>query len=175
MQRPMASLKILGAALLCALAAGCATTEQISAAGDVRAFLISIRDDDRAAFDAHVDRPALERQLESRILRRVDTSDHRVAARALAAVLARPLSQLAGDALLQPQVFRSVAEYYGYKPDMPIPSEFTIAQALRGLPDNRVCAAKSHSGPCLMTFAQEDGVWRLVSFDGDPSMLRLSR
>ena len=47
------------------------------------------------------------------------------------------------------------------------------AAAWRSLPDGRVCAAKRHGGPCLITFANESGTWRLVSFDGDVGMLRL--
>ena len=80
---------------------------------------------------------------------------------------------LAGEALIRPQVFRDVAEFYGYTPAKPLPSQFTIAAALRSLPDGRVCAAKKKGGPCLITFANEQGVWRLVSFDGDVAMLRL--
>ena len=57
-------------AALALLASGCATAERVSAAGDVHALLIAIRDNDHAAFDARVDRPALEHQLEARILDR---------------------------------------------------------------------------------------------------------
>jgi hypothetical protein len=70
-------------------------------------------------------------------------------------------------------VFRAVAEYYGYRPGTPVPGQLEIAGALRPLPDGRVCAAKAHKGPCLVTFADEGGVWKLVSFDGDIKELRL--
>jgi hypothetical protein len=39
--------------------AGCASVQTFDAARDVHAFLVAVRDGDRAAFDAHVDRPAL--------------------------------------------------------------------------------------------------------------------
>jgi len=162
-------------AALALLSAACATTERIDAAGDAHALMIAIRDDDHAGFDAHVDRAALEQELEARILDRtqaVDTSD---TIKALGAILAHPLSHLAGDALIRPKVFRAVAEYYGYRPQTPIPGQLEIAEALRTLPDGRVCAAKAHKGPCLITFANEAGTWRLVSFDGDISLLRLPR
>ena len=154
-------------------AGGCATAERIDAAGDVHALLVAIRDDDRAVFEAHVDRAALESELETRILARTEAQSQDDSVRALGAALARPLSHLAGEALIRPQVFRAVAEFYGYKPDTPIPGQFVIAEALRSLPDGRVCAAKRHGGPCLITFANESGTWRLVSFDGDVGMLRL--
>ena len=162
-------------ACLALLVAACATTQRIEAANDVHTLLIAIRDDDHAAFDAHVDRPALEHELEGRILERTQAADVTDAGRALGALLARPLAQLAGDALIRPKVFRAVAEYYGYKAGTPIPGQFVIAEALRPLPDGRVCAAKRHDGPCLITFANEGGTWRLVSFDGDISLLRLAR
>jgi hypothetical protein len=165
----------LAAGLTLAAAAGCATTARLEAAGDVHALLIAIRDDDHAAFDAHVDRPALEHELEARILDRTQAPSADGATQALGALLARPLARLAGQTLLRPKVFMSVAEYYGYRPDTPIPNQLEIAGALRALPDGRVCAAKKHGGPCLITFANEAGVWRLVSFDGDISQLQLSR
>jgi hypothetical protein len=166
---PSWKLIVAGLALL---AAACATTERIDAAGDVHALLISIRDDDRAGFDAHVDRDALEHELEARILDQTQRPGNDVV-QALGAALARPLARLAGDALIRPKVFRAVAEYYGYRPQTAIPSQIEIAGALRALPDGRVCAAKNHKGPCLLTFANEAGTWRLVSFDGDISLLRL--
>jgi hypothetical protein len=163
------------AAGLAVIVAACATTARITAASDVHLLLIAIRDDDRAAFEAHVDRPALEQEMEARILQRTQSADVGDAGRALGALLARPLAQLAGEALIRPSVFRAVAEYYGYKPGTPIPGQFEIAAALRALPDGRVCAAKRHDGPCLVTFAKEAGTWRLVSFDGDIKQLQLGR
>jgi len=162
---------LLAAALALGLAA-CGTTQRIAAAGDVHALLLSIRNNDRDAFQARIDKPALERELETRILQRTERPDQSATERALGALLAHPLARLAGDTLLQPSVFRDVAEYYGYSPSTPIPNEFAIAAALRPLPDGRVCAAR-HNGPCLITFADEAGVWRLVSFDGDIHQLRL--
>ena len=167
------SWRSIGVVLLTGVAAGCATAERIDAAGEVHALMIAIRDDDRARFEAHVDRPALEQELEARILARTGAADSSDAVRTLGAVLARPLSRLAGDALIRPEVFRSVAEFYGYQSARPLPSQLAIAAALRSLPDGRVCAAKKRDGPCLITFANEQGVWRLVSFDGDVAMLRL--
>ena len=148
----------------------CATTHRIAAAGDVHAFLIAIRDDDRAAFEAHIDRPALEAELQARLVAR----SGRLAGgwRALGVILSGPAARTAGALLLRPDVFRAVADYYGYRPGAPIPNALVIASALRALPDGRVCAAKSKSGPCLLTFADENGAWRLVAFEGDPAMLR---
>jgi len=167
------TLKVTLAALALAGLAACATTQRITAANDVHALLIAIRDDDHAAFDAHIDRDALQHELETRILERTQAANTDDAVKALGALIAHPMAQLAGDALLRPNVFRAVAEYYGYKPGTPIPNQLEIAGALRALPDGRVCAAKGHNGPCLISFADEGGVWKLVSFDGDIKQLRL--
>lgn len=166
-------LKLTLAALALAGLAACATTQRLTAANDVHTLLVAIRDDDHAAFDAHIDRPALQHELETRILERTQASDANDAVHALGALFAHPVAQLAGDALLRPNVFRAVAEYYGYKPGAPIPNQLEIAGALRALPDGRVCAAKGKGGPCLISFADEGGVWKLVSFDGDIKQLRL--
>ncbi|HXV01652.1 MAG TPA: DUF2939 domain-containing protein [Caulobacteraceae bacterium] len=167
-------MRRLGRALaVCALAmlAACATGERISAAGDVHTLMVAIRDDDRASFEAHVDRHALEAQIQARIVERTSRSNE--AMKGLGALFSGTLARVAGGLAIRPEVFRAVAEYYGYRPGMPIPGTFAIAAALRPVPGGRVCAVSSRQGPCLVTFAREGGVWRLVSFDGDPAMLRL--
>jgi hypothetical protein len=166
-------VRLLLAAAAVALLAGCATTQRLSAAGDVHSLLVAIRDDDHTAFDAHVDRRALEAQLQARLVDRAAAANVPQAWKGLGVLLSGPMARVAGDALIQPQVFRAVADYYGYRPETPIPNTLALAGALRALPDGKVCAARSRAGPCLLTFAKEDGVWRLVAFDGDAAMLRL--
>jgi hypothetical protein len=170
------SFRSLGAVAMVGLAmllAACSTTRRLGAAEDVHALLISIRDGDQAAFDRHVDRVALRRQLEARLLQEADRSDRSGRLSGVAAIFAGPLAEVAANTLLRPRVFRAVAEYYGYRPDQPIPPPVAIATRLRALPDGRVCATRASNGPCVVTFAREDGSWRLVSFDGDRSMLNI--
>lgn len=152
----------------------CATVQKLDAAGDVHALLISIRDGDEATFDSLVDRRALKREIQDRLV--VEASkDSRVPA-GLAAILAPGLAELAGETLVQPSVFRSVAEYYGYRSDTKIPGPIGISTMLRELPDSRVCAVTKKEGPCLLIFAKApDGRWKLSGFEGDLSMLRLKR
>jgi hypothetical protein len=166
-------MRRLAAALGLLALAGCATTERLSAANDVHALMIAIRDDDRPAFDAHVDRRALEAQIQAKIVERAAAANSPATFKGLGILMSGPLARAAGGVLIQPEVFRAVADYYGYRPSTPIPGTFAIATALRSLPDGRVCAVTKRAGPCLVTFADEDGVWRLVSFDGDAAMLRL--
>jgi hypothetical protein len=160
---------ILAAAIVLLLQA-CTGPVRLSAASDIHAFLISIRDDDRATFFAHVDRPALKAQLSAKLI--VDAQRHSDTAAAIAAIAGPPLVGLAVDELVKPQVFRAVAERLGYSPDKPIPDPVQIAQALRPIDDSHVCVAEARDKPCLLTFTNEGGVWRLTAFNGDVSLLR---
>ena len=54
-----------------------------------------------------------------------------------------------------------------------IPGPVAISTTLKTLPDGRVCATRKKDGPCVLTFTKEQGVWKLTSFDGDFSTLRL--
>lgn len=149
----------------------CASVKKLDAANDVHALLIAIRDNDQATFDAHVDRPALKREIQARLTAEA-SKDERLSG--LAAFLAPSLAELAGEALVQPSVFRQVAARYGYTPQSKIPGPLAISQALRPLPDGRVCATRSKDGPCLLMFTKgADGRWRLSGFEGELSELRI--
>jgi hypothetical protein len=150
--------------------AACASVERLGAAGDVHALLVAIRDNDSATFDAHVDHEALKQELQAKLAERMGKSDK---LKGLAALLGPSVIELADQALVQPKTFRLVAEQYGYKSDTKIPSPVVIAQALKTLPDGRVCATKKKDGPCVLTFTKENGAWKLTSFDGDFSALRM--
>lgn len=172
--KPMIKLAASALAVLSALAmAGCATTQRISAAPDVHALLIAIRDDDRQTFDNLVDRKALEAQLQAGMVDRARGANVADGWKALGLVLSGPVSRLAGDVLIKPDVFRAAAEYYGYRPGTPIPNSLMVAGALKALPDGRVCATRRNHDTCLMTFADEGGTWRLVGFDGDAALLHM--
>jgi hypothetical protein len=154
---------------------GCATTRSLSAAGDVHALLLSIRDDDLQAFDAHVDRGALTRQIQEILVDRTRAADIPDSMKGLGLLVSGALAKAAAGAAIRPEVFRAVADYYGYRPDTAIPGTLAIAMMMRPVEDGRVCAAKGRRGACLLTFANEDGVWRLVRFNGDAAMLRLGK
>jgi len=158
------------AALAVALSA-CATATRYDAAGDIHALLVAIRDNDRQAFDAHVDRPALKAQMKSRL-----TATAIQRGGALGGLLAQSLGGLTDplvDAAVQPSVFLAVAEAKGYSPSKPLPGRVTIASSLRYLEGDRVCVVDKKDGPCLLVFANEGGTWRLVAFEGSLDKLKL--
>ncbi|MDO9224029.1 MAG: DUF2939 domain-containing protein [Caulobacter sp.] len=164
--------KIAALAALTLTLAGCATAQRFDAAGDVHDLLVAIRDDDREAFEAHVDRGALKRSLEARLVREAQADNADDGWRAAAALLAPSVADLAGEALIRPEVFRAAARYYGYTPDKPLPGRVAIGGRLKALPDGRVCATKARDGPCLLVFTNVDGVWKLSGFEGEISDLR---
>src|SRR5271165_5013533 len=159
---PRMALGFLGSL---ALLAGCATTRSFSAAPDVHALLVAIRDDDRAAFEAHVDRRALEAEMQAIVVEQTRDAGLGEGAAGLGILLSGPLSHAAGNVLIRPEVFRAIADYYGYRPDTPIPGSLSLAVALTPLSDGRVCARGGKGAPCLLTFADEGGTWKLVGFD----------
>jgi len=166
--------KIATLAALTLTLAACATAQRFDAAGDVHALLVAIRDDDREAFEAHVDREALKRSLEARLVREAQGEGEGAddGWRAAVALLAPSVADLAGEALIRPEVFRAAARYYGYTPDQPLPNRLAIGGRLKPLSDGRVCATKVKDGPCLLVFTNVDGVWKLSGFEGDMADLR---
>lgn len=159
MKRAFISLLVSAAAL-----AGCSTIPKYEAANDVHAFLVAIRDGDRASFDAHVDRPALKTQLHARLMQEVGARNGDLAG--LGALFAGPLVDVAVDAAVRPEVFRSVAVKYGYDPAQPIPNTLVIAQYVRPLDGGRACVITKAKGPCVFVFKDEEGVWKLIGFEG---------
>lgn len=160
---------LAGLMLAAALLAGCATVERYDASADIRAFLIAVRDGDRAGFDAHVDRPALKRNLRARLLAAQARRSGPDSAGAALALLAGPLVDVAVDALVQPEVFRAAAALAGYGAETRIPGALAIGQGVRPLDSQRVCAEIDRR--CAFIFKREDGVWRLIDYAGDLGLL----
>ncbi len=156
--------------------ASCATTQRYSAADDVRALLISIRDDDPQMFESYIDRPSLQRDIGDRIGRELvgRVGDDRL--RIIGAILGPIVGGAVGDIFIRPSTFRRVAELYGYRASQPLPSRLAIASVLRPQGDGQVCAPVQEKGPCVLIFREaDDHRWRLVGFEGDLGMLNKLR
>lgn len=158
--------------LLALLLAACSTTSRLDAAGDVHDLLVAVRDNDRTAFERHIDRDALRRQIEGRMVREARSSQAHDGLKALGIALAQPAAEIASAMLIQPYAFRMAAESYGYTPDQPIPGRVAIAGSLKYLDDGRVCATREKDGECLLIFTERGGTWRLTGFEGELSDLR---
>ena len=162
---------VLAAALAASLAlSSCASVQTYDAARDVHAFLVAVRDGDRARFDAHVDRTALKAQLRARFVANVADARGPQSIEALGAVLAGPFVDAGVDLLIQPEVFRAAASMAGYGPDTRIPNAAIISRQMRALPGERACVIID--GACTFVFKNQDGVWQLIAFEGDIGALR---
>lgn len=149
--------------LLTVLLAGCATIPRYEAANDIHAFLTSIRDGDKGVFDAHVDRPALKINLRARLIQEASQAKNPLAP---LAAMAAPLVEMAVDTAVRPEVFRAIAIQYGYDPAKPIPNVIVIGEYVRPLDGGRACVITRKKGPCVFIFKSEDGVYRLIDFQG---------
>jgi uncharacterized protein YceK len=170
------NLRLLLAAVAALTLSACATVTQYDAAGDVHALLVAIRDSDKAAFNAHVDRPALKAQLRARLVAGAMGRQDATGWAALAAMAALPgVLDTIMDRLLQPDVFLAVAEANGYAPSKPLPGRALIGAAIRTLDAGRACVTTQRGGPCVLIFTNEAGVWRLTAFEGGPELLRMGK
>ena len=164
-------MRVLPTICLALILSACATATRYDAAGDIHALLVAIRDNDRQAFDDHVDRPALKAQMKSRL-----TAAAIQRGGAFGGILAQALGGMTDalvDAALQPQVFLAVAEAKGYRPSAPLPGRVAITGSLRYLEGDRVCVVDRKGGSCLLVFRNESGSWRLVAFEGPLDALKL--
>ena len=160
-----ASTALAAPALAVLLGLGaCATIPRLHAADDVHALLVAVRDGDRAAFDAHIDKGALKTQLKSRLIARAAAGGGDAAA--VGVVLLGPLVDVGVEALVRPQVFRAQAIRLGYDPERPLPSTLAIASLVRPLGDGRACVSETRGGPCVLDFTDEDGTYRLSGYEG---------
>lgn len=153
--------------LAAAAAAACATLPRYRAAEDVHAFLAAVRNGDRDAFEARVDRPALTVQLRSRLIAEADRRDRGGRGLAMAAAaLAAPLVGVAIEVAVRPDTFRAEALRLGYAPDRPLPPPIAVAALVRPLGDGRACVSDRRGGPCVLSFNESGGVWRLAGYEG---------
>jgi hypothetical protein len=148
------------------LLSACATIPRLEASNDLHAFLVAIRDGDRAAFDAHVDRPALKAQLRSRLLAEAAGANGAASASTLGALLAGPLVDFGVDTLARPEVFRAIAIELGYDVARPLPNALALAPFVRPLDSGRACVITKKNGPCILIFKDEAGTWKLIGFEG---------
>ena len=148
-------LPVLAAA---ALLLGCSGGVQRDAAADVRAFLHAVRTGDAAAFERHVDRPALRAQL-ARELRTDMPNTARAAER-------RGGLDAYVDGMISPYGLRR-AMLRGDTRDR-TPPEAEVAALLIEVDERRVCLPGATRKVCSLTFSRgPDAVWRLSALDID--------
>jgi hypothetical protein len=148
--------------------AGCGQVAQrYQAAQDIHAFFAAVESGDKAAFDAHIDRPALRKELRSGIGRaigaKVGVSGE--AADVLNDLLGSSSADQAMDRMISPESFRIVWQNSKI-PIKTAPSAWQIAPMLKMVPPDQACLTKRPgSDDCVMTFRDEGGTWKLTGIE----------
>lgn len=148
--------------------AGCEQAQQrYEAAQDIHAFFAAVERGDKAAFDAHVDRPALRGQLRTGIGQAIaeKTGVSGDAADVLNDLLGSDSADQAMDRMISPESFRIVWQN-SKVPLKTAPSAWQIAPMLKMMPPDRACVTKAPgAADCVLTFRDEAGTWKLVAID----------
>ena len=152
MLKPFAALS-----LIILLAACEAPQQRLSAAEDVRSFLVAAREGDEATFDRHVDRPALKANLRGEI-------DEVLAGQPIPARMRDQLLDQLVDGL-GPEMFQAATQGAGPLAGR-TPSAAEIAAVLKPLGPTRVCLPpQPGADQCAATFEKKGETWKLVAVD----------
>lgn len=147
------SRKAVLAALLASALAACGAQAKYEAGEDVRALLVAVQANDRAAFERYVDRAALRESIRPQLQEKLATE-----AGAYAGVLG-PLVDQAADQLIRPETFKIAIEQSGI-PNR-IPSAPEIAVLLKDAGDGALCLEDARTKACALTFRKTGEDWRL--------------
>lgn len=152
------------AALILAALAGCDLPQRYGAAQDVHAFLKAVQANDRAAFEAHIDRPALRAQLRESMASAAAGAG--VEGPAVAALLQGKAGDALADRLIRPDSFRIAWDRTGL-PSGHTPSAAEITPMLRITGPGRACLhGLKRPARCLLSFRDEAGTWKLTGVEG---------
>jgi hypothetical protein len=145
--------------LLPPLAACERANAQLEAAQDVRAFIVAVKEQDRTAFDRHVDREALKADVRRQLQARGAEGDP------AGLLLGSRQGERLLDGLIAPESFNFALQQAGPVLDR-TPSAPEIAALLKPAGENRLCLPEGGvQGPCAVTFAKQGDDWRLVSIN----------
>ncbi len=136
--------------------------ERYRAAEGVHDLLAAVQSGDRAAFDAHVDRPALRSSLRQRL---GGTLGEDAGSRIIGDLLGSRSADAAIDQMVTPESLRILWRASGLPVDR-VPTAVEIAPLMTLHGPGKACVRKAlKSDQCVLEFADEDGVWKLVGID----------
>ena len=135
----------------------CDAVPRYRAAQGVGDFLAAVQKDDHRAFDAHVDRAKLRDDMRRQLAATAAGADED-----LGRVLGGPAVDNLMDQMISPETFRVVWMRSGVSIRQ-APNALEIAPLLRMIGDDRACLRNPRrDSPCILTFEDERGVWKLV-------------
>jgi hypothetical protein len=149
---------VLAAATALSLAA-CDAVPRYRAAQGVRDFLAAVRNGDHQAFEARLDRAKLKDDVRRQLAALADDEEGDQTAGADSLI----------NRMISPETFRVVWMRSGVSIRR-APSALEIAPLLRMTGEDRACLHNPRRGsPCILTFEEEDGVWKLVGVNAGVS------
>ena len=131
---------------------GCDIGVRADASKAIARFLTAVHNDDRKAFEAGIDREALRADL------RAQLTD---LARAKGVVVEGGPSEFALDRMISPGAFRLVEAGTGQALHV-APNAAALALIMQVRDRSHVCVGDPAKPHCALSFAKQDGVWRLV-------------
>ena len=136
---------------------GCASAPLFSAPDDVHRFLIAVRDNDQAAFEALVHE-------------QVSTAGDRCYNEGLRGPAFMECYRLGitSPDVLPPSAFRGIAASFGYRAGRS--GSGPVGIPLKSVSHDQVCVRAQHHGDCLLFFARHGKGWRLIGVT-DPTRL----
>lgn len=149
-------------ALALPLAACEQLTERWRAAEGVHDLLAAVQSGDQAAFEAHIDRPAIRAALHERLSR---TAGGGEGGEILGALLGSRSADRAMDQLITPESFRILWRSSRLPMDrVPTPVEISPMLIMQG--PGKACVRKGlKSDRCVLDFRDEGGTWKLTGVE----------
>jgi hypothetical protein len=149
--------KAVFASLAVLTLAACDAMPRYRAAQGVRDFLSAIQKNDHQAFDAHVDRAKVRDDVRRQLAASADGADEDIGR-----VIGGPAVDDMMNRMISPESFRIVWMRSGVSIRR-APNALEIAPLLRMQGEDRACLRNPRRGsPCILTFEDENGVWKLV-------------
>jgi hypothetical protein len=143
--------------------AGCEQlSERWQAAQGVHDFLAAVQSGDQAAFEGHIDRPAVRESLRSGLGHAVGGGQ---GAEILGDLLGSKSADRAMDQMITPESFRILWRASGLPTDR-VPTAAEIAPLLILQGPGQACVRKGlKSDRCVLDFKDEAGTWKLVGVE----------
>jgi hypothetical protein len=148
---------VIGFSVLALALGGCGLGARSKGSAAIASFLAAVQRDDRVAFEAALDRPAL----------RSDLSEQMADVGKTHAVDVGGPSEFALDRMISPQAIRLTAARVA--PGWPAtPTAAQIVPHMKAWGLHFVCLEEAATKKCLLTFTQESGAWKLTAMAFTP-------
>lgn len=155
--------RLIALAIAALSLAGCQQlTERWQAATGVHDFLAAVQAGDQAAFEAHIDRPALRASLRDRLNSALGAGE---AKEVLGALLGSRSADSALDQMLTPESFRIIWRASRLPTDR-VPTAAEISPFMIMQAPGQACVRRGlKSNRCALDFKNEGGTWKLVGVE----------